>query len=89
MHALPDIFRYDRAEPFNVEAVMAKKKPSRKNAFRREALVKTLKAQGNHRWREAACKDLIELKEHNGGVDHLAAAIKAVLRSDKWRKKND
>ena len=70
-------------------ALMSKTKPTRKTAFKREALVKTLKAQGNHRWREAACRDLRDLQKHNGGVDHLAAAIKAILRSDKWSKNKD
>ena len=65
---------------------MTGQRRKKRKAFKREALVRTLKAQGNHRWRDALRSDLSDLQEHAGGMDHLAAAIKAVLRSDKWKR---
>ena len=62
-------------------------KKTKTRRFARETMVKTLKGAGDRRWKTAARRDLQELCDDEEGRAHLASAIKAVLRSDRWRRK--
>jgi hypothetical protein len=65
---------------------MVKKTSKKTLTFRREALVRELRRRRDPNWRKAACLDLEELGNDPEGIDHLAAAIKAVLRSERWQR---
>ena len=65
----------------------SKSSKDEKKRFVRERLARRLKNEGNGRWTEAMRRDLQELGEDEEGLEHLTKAIKAVLRSDRWRRK--
>ena len=53
----------------------------KKSWFPRREDVEELRSWGDQRWRKAAKKDLEDLIEDEAGLDRLAQAIKAILRS--------
>ena len=63
------------------EKTTSRVREGKKTAFRRQEEVEDLRAWGDVRWRKAAHKDLEELAEDETGLDRLADAIKAILRS--------
>ena len=65
---------------------MAKDTSKNAQAFRREALIRELRRRQDPKWRTAACQDLKEFASDDAGADHLAAVIKAVLRSERWKR---
>jgi len=66
---------------------MAKSPPKKvAKTFSREDKVRTLKRRGNAAWRKELTRDLQEFGADDEGASHLAAAIKAVLRSDRWKR---
>ena len=64
---------------------MARESKDRKY-FKRESLVRELMRRRDANWQKVACQDLKDLAEDEEGLKHLTAAIKAVLRSEKWRR---
>jgi hypothetical protein len=52
----------------------------------RQSKLRALRKKGSAAWRKEATQNLQEFGRDEDGIAHLANAIKAVLRADKWKR---